>query len=102
MIESRMNEAQFDEVKQLTKRVEEMTKAREDSQTKLLEAHGVSLADMKTTLDLLVERTKDLPDLAKRVTRLESWKSFVGGIAAAFTMIGGTIGFIVGLITRLK
>jgi hypothetical protein len=62
----------------------------------------VALAEMKTTLDLLVERTKYLPDISKRVTRLESWKAFIGGIAAAFTMIGGAVGFIVGTLARSK
>jgi hypothetical protein len=43
-----------------------------------------------------------MPDISKRVTRLESWKAFIGGIAAAFTMIGGAVGFIVGILARPK
>ena len=109
MIDGRKNGNQFDRVNVLQRDIERLTKERDsmaterqNAQTRLLEEHGVALADMKTTLDLLVERTTDLPDISKRVTRLESWKAFVGGIAAAFTMIGGTVGFIVGAITRLK
>jgi flagellar motility protein MotE (MotC chaperone) len=110
VIERRTNVSQFEGVNALQKDIERLTKERddlarkrEDSQTQLLKDHSVTLADMKTTLDLLVERTKDLPKLAERVTRLESWKQFVAGIAAAFTMIGSVIGFIGGLIfTRLK
>ena len=109
MVERRTNISQFagvnalqKDIERLTKERDELAKARENAQTRLLEEHGVALADMKTTLDLLVERTKDLPDISKRVTRLESWKAFIGGIAAAFTMIGGAVGFIVGTLARSK
>ena len=109
MVERRTNISQFAGVNALQKDIERLTKERdalakerEDAQTRLLEEHGVALAEMKTTLDLLVERTKDLPDISKRVTRLESWKAFIGGIAAAFTMIGGAVGFIVGTLARSK
>jgi hypothetical protein len=109
MVERRTNISQFAGVNALQKDIERLTKERdalakdrENAQTRLLEEHGVALAEMKTTLDLLVERTKDLPDISKRVTRLESWKAFIGGIAAAFTMIGGAVGFIVGTLARSK
>ena len=109
MVERRTNVSQFAGVNALQKDIERLTKERdalakerEDAQTRLLEEHGVALAEMKTTLDLLVERTKDMPDISKRVTRLESWKAFIGGIAAAFTMIGGAAGFIVGILARPK
>jgi hypothetical protein len=109
MVESRTNVSQFAGVNALQKDIERLTKERdalakerENAQTRLLEEHGVALAEMKTTLDLLVERTKDMPDISKRVTRLESWKAFIGGIAAAFTMIGGAVGFIVGTLARSK
>lgn len=109
MVERKTNISQFAGVNALQKDIERLTKERdalakerENAQTRLLEEHGVALAEMKTTLDLLVERTKDLPDISKRVTRLESWKAFIGGIAAAFTMIGGAVGFIVGTLARSK
>ena len=109
MVEHRTNISQFAGVNALQKDIERLTKERdalakerENAQTRLLEEHGVALAEMKTTLDLLVERTKDMPDISKRVTRLESWKAFIGGIAAAFTMIGGAVGFIVGTLARSK
>jgi hypothetical protein len=109
MVERRTNISQFAGVNALQKDIERLTKERdalakerENAQTRLLEEHGVALAEMKTTLDLLVERTKDMPDISKRVTRLESWKAFIGGIAAAFTMIGGAVGFIVGTLARSK
>ena len=109
MVERRTNISQFADVNALQKDIERLTKERdalakerENAQTRLLEEHGVALAEMKTTLDLLVERTKDMPDISKRVTRLESWKAFIGGIAAAFTMIGGAVGFIVGTLARSK
>ena len=109
MVERRTNISQFAGVNALQKDIERLTKERdalakerENAQTRLLEEHGVALAEMKTTLDLLVERTKDLPDISKRITRLESWKAFIGGIAAAFTMIGGAVGFIVGTLARSK
>lgn len=109
MVERRTNVSQFAGVNALQKDIERLTKERdalakdrENAQTRLLEEHSEALANMKATLDLLVERTKDLPALVTRVTRLESWKAFIGGIAAAFTMIGGAIGFIVGAIVRLK
>ena len=109
MVERRTNISQFAGVNALQKDIERLTKERdalakerENAQTRLLEEHGVALAEMKTTLDLLVERTKDLPDISKRVTRLESWKAFIGGIAAAFTMICGAVGFIVGTLARSK
>jgi DNA repair exonuclease SbcCD ATPase subunit len=109
MVERRTNISQFagvnalqKDIERLTKERDELAKERENAQTRLLEEHGVALAEMKATLDLLVERTKDLPDISKRVTRLESWKAFIGGIAAAFTMIGGAVGFIVGTLARSK
>lgn len=109
MVERRTNISQFagvnalqKDIERLTKERDELAKERENAQTRLLEEHGVALAEMKTTLDLLVERTKDMPDISKRVTRLESWKAFIGGIAAAFTMIGGAVGFIVGTLARSK
>ena len=109
MVERRTNVSQFAGVNALQKDIERLTKERdalakdrENAQTRLLEEHGVALDEMKTTLDLLVERTKDLPDISNRVTRLESWKAFIGGIAAAFTMIGGTVGFIIGAIMKVK
>jgi len=109
MVERSTNISQFAGVNALQKDIERLTKERdalakerEDAHTRLLEEHGVALAEMKTTLDLLVERTKDMPDISKRVTRLESWKAFIGGIAAAFTMIGGAVGLIVGTLARLK
>ena len=109
MVERRTNISQFAgvnalqrDIERLTKERDALAKERENSQTRLLEEHGVALAEMKTTLDLLVERTKDLPDISKRVTRLESWKAFIAGIAAAFTMIGGAVGFIVGTLARSK
>ena len=109
MVERRTNISQFAGVNALQKDIERLTKERdslakdrENAQTRLLEEHSVALSGMKTTLDLLVERTKDMPDISKRVTRLESWKAFIGGIAAAFTMIGGAVGFIVGTLARSK
>ena len=109
MVERRTNISQFagvnalqKDIERLTKERDELAKERENAQTRLLEEHGVALAEMRTTLDLLVERTKDMPDISKRVTRLESWKAFIGGIAAAFTMIGGAVGFIVGTLARSK
>ena len=109
MVERRTNISQFAgvnalqrDIERLTKERDALAKERENAQTRLLEEHGVALAEMKTTLDLLVERTKDMPDISKRVTRLESWKAFIGGIAAAFTMIGGAVGFIVGTLARSK
>jgi hypothetical protein len=52
---------------------------------------------MKTTLDLLVERTKDLPTVIKgindRVDKLEKWKTFVAGVAFSFTSIGTLLGW---------
>ena len=109
MVERRTNISQFAGVNALQKDIERLTKERdslakdrENAQTRLLEEHSVALSGMKTTLDLLVERTKDMPDISKRVTRLESWKAFLGGIAAAFTMIGGSIGFIIGALSKVK
>ena len=109
MDESQITTAQFAGVNALQKDIERLTKERdalskdrENAQTRLLQEHSAALSGMKTTLNLLVERTKDLPEISKRVTRLESWKAFLGGIAAAFTMIGGSIGFIIGALSKVK
>ena len=103
----RNDTSQFDGVNALAKRIEELTKERDDltrqreeAQTKLLIDHSLALTDLKTSLALLVEQTKEFPDLAKRVGKLETWKAFVAGIAAAFTMIGGSVGFIIGLLSK--
>jgi len=99
MLERRTNVSQFEGVNALQKDIERLTKERdalakerENSQTKLLEEHGVALEALKSQLGLLIERTKDLPDLSKRVLRLESWKVYLAGIASAFTFIGTLIG----------
>ena len=99
MVERRTNVSQFAGVNALKKDIERLTKERdalakerENSQTRLLEEHGVSLEALKSQLGLLIERTKDLPDLSKRVLRLESWKVYLAGIASAFTFIGTLIG----------
>jgi len=99
MTERRTNVSQFEGVNALQKDIERLTKERdalarerENSQTKLLEEHSVTLKEMTTTLALLVDRTKDLPKLGERVTRLESWKVYLAGIASAFTFIGTLIG----------
>jgi translation elongation factor EF-1alpha len=107
--ERRMNASQFEGVNTLARRIDALTKERdaltkdrENTQTKLLEDHTATLASMQTTLALIVERTKDLPKLGDRVTKLESWKAFVGGIAASFTILGGSIGWVVGFLVKNK
>jgi hypothetical protein len=45
-------------------------------------------------------QTRELPELTKRVGKLEVWKAFVAGIAAAFTMIGGSIGWVIGTLVK--
>lgn len=99
MADHETNVSQFAGVNALAKRIEELTKQRDDltkerqeSQTKLLEEHGVALANMERTLSLLVDRTKDFEEMSKRITRLESWKVYLAGIASAFTFIGTLIG----------
>lgn len=106
MVERRTNVSQFAEVKALTKRVEELTKERQDSQTKLLEEHGIALAELKTDLTLLVERTKDLPKaiegLNTRLTAQERWKILMTGYAAAFGIMGAFLGWLMNLIFRVN
>ncbi len=99
MAEHETNINQFAEVNALAKRIEELTKQRDelakerqDSQTRLLEEHGVALASLEKSVALLVDRTKDLGEMCKRITRLESWKVYLAGIASAFTFIGALIG----------
>jgi chromosome segregation ATPase len=79
-------------IEELTKQRDELTKERQDSQTRLLEEHGVALASLEKSVALLVDRTKDLGEMSKRITRLESWKVYLAGIASAFTFIGTLIG----------
>jgi hypothetical protein len=94
----RTNSGQFQSARALAERIEEMTRERQQAQTRILEEHTQKLADVQTTLSLLVERTQDLPDLVKRVGVLERWKAFVGGIAAVCTIAGGSVGWFVGFI----
>jgi hypothetical protein len=107
MTERNDNVSQFEGVNALAKRIEELTKERDDltrqreeAQTKLLTDHSIALADLKLSLARLIEQTADFPNLASRVSKLETWKAFVAGIAAAFTMIGGSIGFVIGLLDK--
>ena len=79
-------------IEELTKQRDELTKERQDSQTRLLEEHGVALASLERSVALLVDRIKDLGEMSKRITRLESWKVYLAGIASAFTFIGTLIG----------
>lgn len=106
MIERGMNEVQFDEVKQLTKRIEELTKAREDLQTRLLEAHTTALDELKIKLTLIVDRTDGLPKVIEsiqdRLTALERWKILMTGYAAAFGFIGAFVGWVTSLILRVR
>ena len=92
MEERRSDAVLVAENERLSARVERLTQNREDSQTKLLEDHSKTLSDMQKTLVLLVEQTKDLPELGRRVSRLETWKVYLAGIASAFTFIGTIIG----------
>ena len=107
MVAQRTNSDQFNEAHVLAKRIEELTKERdalakrrEDEQTILLNSHTIQLSDINTQLTLVISQTKNLPSLGERVTRLEMWKAFVAGIAAAFTMIGGSIGWVIGILVR--
>ena len=107
MVERKTNASQFEginalqrDIERLTKERDYLAKDRENAQTKLLEEHGITLKEMTTTLALLVDRTKDLPELGKRVTRLESWKVYLAGIASAFTFIGTLIGAAITLMFR--
>jgi hypothetical protein len=66
MLERRTNVSQFEGVNALQKDIERLTKERdalakerENSQTKLLEEHGVALEALKSQLGLLIERTKE-------------------------------------------
>jgi CRISPR/Cas system-associated protein Csm6 len=88
------------EIERLTKERDALAKEREDAQTKLLESHSEALDVMKKTLLTVEIQTRCVAELGKRVAQLERWKAFVAGVAAAFTMIGGTVGFIIGLVTR--
>ena len=107
MVERKTNVSQFAGVNALAKRIEELTKERDeltkqrqDSQTRLLEEHGATLEHLETTLQLLVERTKDLPDVFKRVSKLEAWRVYLAGIASAFTFIGTVIGAVLTMMFR--
>ena len=80
------------EIERLQKERDAFLLERNTNQTLLLQSHGLALGELKESMILVVERTKDLPDLVKRVSRLEQWKVFIGGIAAAFTGIGAAIG----------
>ncbi len=111
MAEHQTNINQFTGVNALAKRIEELTKERdalakerENSQTRLLEEHGVALAALKTDLTLMVERTKDLPAaierLNTRLTAQERWKILMTGYAAAFGIMGAFLGWVTNLIFR--
>jgi phosphoenolpyruvate-protein kinase (PTS system EI component) len=76
MLEHETNISQFagvnalqKDIERLTKERDALSKERENAQTNLLEEHSITLKEMTTTLALLVDRTKDLPELGKRVTR---------------------------------
>jgi translation elongation factor EF-1alpha len=95
-----MAQSQARKIAELTVERDALAKAREEDQTDRLKRHTEQLNEITTQLALLVERTKDLPELSSRVTKLETWKAFVAGIAAAFTMIGGSFGYAVGLLVK--
>ena len=93
---ARVNALQKD-IERLTKERDALAKERENSQTRLLEEHGEALAELKTSVALVVDRTKDLPILIKgindRVDKLEKLKTFVAGVAFSFTSIGTLLGW---------
>jgi hypothetical protein len=109
MVERRTNVSQFAGVNALQKDIERLTKERdalakerENSQTKMLEEHGVTLGEMKITLKTLVDSANQLPEviegIKERLTKLEKWKIWQSGFAAAWGIMGAGIGFIVTLI----
>jgi len=111
MEEHRSNDRQFAGVNTLQKRIEELTKERDsldkdrqDAQTRMLEDHGLALAEMKITLATVVANIKDLPRTLEvintRLTAQEKWKSWLGGNISAFGIIGVFLGFIVTLIVN--
>ena len=111
MVERRTNVSQFAGVNALQKDIERLTKERdafakerENSQTKLLEEHGAALAELKTALTLVVERTDGLPKVIEsikdRLTAQEKWKILMTGYAAAFGIMGAFLGWVTNLIFR--
>ena len=118
MAEARTNVKQFEHSEALQQELARMTEERDkatakldalaksqaDKQTKLLEDHGESLAQVLTTLAVLESSTKDLPATFKcintRLTLLERWKTWVAGIVFAFTSLGGAIGATAAFIWR--
>lgn len=90
----------FQSAHDLAKEIERLQKEREGNQTQLLRDHGIALEELKESMILVVERTKDLPELVKRVSRLEQWKVFIGGIAASFTSIGAIIGWLISFLSK--
>ncbi len=90
----------FQSAHDLAKEIERLQKEREGNQTQLLRDHGIALEELKESMILVVERTKDLPELVKRVSRLEQWKVFIGGIVASFTSIGAIIGWLISFLSK--
>ena len=83
MVERRTNVSQFAGVSALQKDIERLTKERdalakerENSQTKLLEEHSESLAELKTSLALIVDRTKNLPTSIQEINWIKVQRLF--------------------------
>jgi malate synthase len=111
MVAQRTNSDQFNEAHVLAKRIEELTKERddltkrrEDDQTSLLNSHSCKLINIDKQLDLLIDRTKDLPKIFEnfntRLSAQERWKILMTGYAAAFGIMGAFLGWVTNLIIR--
>jgi F0F1-type ATP synthase membrane subunit c/vacuolar-type H+-ATPase subunit K len=53
-----------------------------------------------TDVAVIKVQTDGFEKLTERVVKLEGWKAFVAGIAAASTIIGGAIGWGIALIVK--
>lgn len=90
----------FADAHALAERLFTMQTKQADQMMEKLTHQGRILTALAVDMATVKGRADQLPDLSKRVTKLEAWKAFVAGIAAAFTMIGGSIGWVIGILVR--
>jgi thioesterase domain-containing protein len=94
------NTSGFKHVHDDAERLYDMQREQAAQTFNLLTSQTEILNKLVTDVAVIKMQTDGFEKLTERVVKLEGWKAFVAGIAAASTIIGGAIGWGIALIVK--
>jgi hypothetical protein len=94
------NASGFKHIHDDAERLYEMQREQAAQTFNLLTSQTEILNKLVTDVAVIKVQTDGFEKLTERVVKLESWKAFIAGIAAASTIIGGVIGWGIALIVK--